>query len=267
MVSPRSIGDIADRGITLAVRRWRTLSVLVLLESVPIGVMRSALPEGRASLGASIIVDTLLVALLYPAAVLTATAPAAPAPGPMLRAAAGRYGASLVTIALSTAWTAVWLFLPLFVAILTALLFASSGNALGTGIAVAIAGGGTALALLPRAGLVGATMLPIVILERRSAWDALMLARQRVNHAGFLRSTLLGLAVFAVTVAPTLVVNGAIDTVVGITHLAALTGVAELISDAVSLGFGIVLSTVAALDLRARYEGAELEARLNLPVP
>lgn len=165
---------------------------------------------------------------------------------------------------LASVWTIFWLVLSIAVGALASLSYAVGENALAAGIT--IAGGATALALLPRAGLVGATMLPIVILERRSAWDALMLARRRVDHAGFLRSTLLGLAVFAVTVLPVLLMSEAVDTLVDITHLAALRALEELFSNAVSLGLGIVVSTVAALDLRARFEGADLEAALNEPV-
>jgi hypothetical protein len=93
-----------------------------------------------------------------------------------------------------------------------------------------------------------------------------MRARLRVNHAGFLRSSLLGLAVFAVTVAPILVVSSAVDALTDVTHLAALRALEDFISDAVSLGLGAVLCTVAALDLRARYQGTDLEAELDAEV-
>jgi hypothetical protein len=106
-------------------------------------------------------------------------------------------------------------------------------------------------------------MLPIVILERSSPGDALTRAQRRVNHDTFLRSSLLGLALFAVTVAPVLVVGAAVDAIVDATHLEALRALAELLSDAVSIGLGTVLSTVAALDLRARYEGTDVAAELD----
>jgi hypothetical protein len=265
VVSPLSIGEIADRSVTLAVQRWRTLLVLVLLESVPVGLIRAVFPASGPAQLLSVALDILLVALLYPAAVLTTAAPAPPAPGAMLKAAARRYGVSFATFLLSAAWTVLWLLLSVSAGVVVALPFVALGNRPVTRIALFVAASVAALALLPRAGLVAATMLPIVILERRSPWDALTRARQRVNHAGFVRSSLLGLAVFAVTVAPILAVGAAIDTIVGITHLAALQAFDELIADAVSLGLGIVLSTVAALDLRARYEGADLEAGLNAP--
>jgi hypothetical protein len=266
-ISPLSIGDIVDRSVTLAVRRWRTLAVLVLIEALPVGFIRALLPTyaGPADL-VWLVVDVLLVALLYPAAVLTTTAPTTPAPGPMLQAAARRYGASLATFVLSSVWLVLWLSVSVFGGVLAMLPFAFANNRIGTVIAMAVAGGAAALALLPRAGLVATTMLPIVILERRSPWDALMLAQRRVNHAGFLRSSLLGLAVFAVTIAPILVIGATVDGIVELTHVPALRALDELIADAVSLGLGIVLSTVAALDLRARFEGADLEAVLDAPV-
>ena len=265
-LGPLSIADIADRGVTLAVRRWRTLLVLVLLEAIPEALQHAALPMRGPGLWGPIVVDVLLVALLYPAAILTATAPNAPAPGAMLHAAARRYGASLVASLISFAFVALWVFVSVIAGLLGAAPFAAFEYRLGIAIAAAVAGGGAALLLVPRAGLVAAIMLPIVILERCSAGEALTRARRRVNHAGFLRSSLLGLALFAVTVAPVFVVSSAADALTDVTHLAALRALGDFIADAVSLGLGAVLCTVAALDLRARYEGTDLTAELDAAV-
>ena len=102
-----------------------------------------------------------------------------------------------------------------------------------------------------------------MILEHVSPAAALTFARRRVNHTGFVRSSLLGLALFAVTFAPLLVVSAVTDTVVDLTHLTALRALDELITDVVSLGVGVVLSTVISLELRARSEGSDLEAALD----
>jgi hypothetical protein len=260
---PLTIADIADRGITLAVRNWRTLSVLILLEAVPVSIMRVAVPTRGPVYWTSFAVDIMLVALLYSAGILTAVSRTPPPPGPVLKAAARRYGAALGTTLISVAWMMLWTFVAALAGAFAMLLVAVFQSPTAVVVAGAVLGGGTALVLLPRAGLVAATMLPIVILERSSPWDALTRAQRRVNHDTFLRSSLLGLALFAVTVAPVLVVGAAVDAIVDATHLEALRALAELLSDAVSIGLGTVLSTVAALDLRARYEGTDVAAELD----
>ena len=249
--------------MTLAVRHWRTLFVLVLIEALPVGIVRVMLPAtGRAHL-LWLPLDILLVALLYPAAILTATATSTLTAGLALKAAARVYGASLVTFVISAAWTLLWFGLSAAAASLAMLPFIAIQSPTAAVVAAAIGGGAVALALLPRACLIAATMLPIVILERQSPFEAFARARSRVNHAGFVRSSLLGLAVFAVTIAPLLVIGSGVDTIVEMTHLTALRAVDEVVSDAVSLGLGMVLNTVAALDLRARHDGADLEAELD----
>ena len=266
-VGPLSIGEIVDRSVTVAVRRWRTLFVLVLIEAIPIGLLRAAIPARAPFHLLWLFLDVLLVALLYPAAVLTAMAPSPPPPGAMLKAAVPRFGASLVTFLLSATWVALWLLVSAFAGGLAMLPFLAVGKGIWALIAAGVVANGTGLVLLPRAGLVGGTMLPIVILERCSPWTALFRARQRVNHVGFLRSSLLGLALFAVSVAPLLVMSSAVDALIVATKIEGLQALDELLSDALSLGLGIVLSTVAALDLRARFEGADLEAELDAPAP
>jgi hypothetical protein len=253
--------------VTIAVRRWRTLFALVLIEAAPIGVMRAASPASGPFHLVWLLCDVLLVGLLYPAALLTVTAPSPPPPGAVLKAAVPRFGASLVTFLLSAVWFALWLCLSAAAGGLAMLPFLAIGQGIWALIAAAVVAGGTGLALLPRAGLVGATLLPIVILERCSPWTALSRARQRVNHAGFLRSSLLGLALFAVSVVPILLASSAIDALIAATKFEALRALDELISDALSLGLGVVLGTVAALDLRARFEGVDLEAELDAAAP
>ena len=261
-LQPRSIGDIVDRSVTLSVRHWRTLFVLVLIEAVPVGFVRVMLPEtGRADL-LWLPLDILLVALLYPAAILTVTATSTLTAGLALKTAARHYGASLVTFFISAAWTLLWIVLSAAAASLSMMPFIAIRPTAAV-VAAAVGGGAVALALLPRAGLIAATMLPIVILERRSPFDAFARARRRVNHAGFVRSSLLGLAVFAVTIAPLLVIGSGVDAIVEMTHLTGLRIVDEVVADGMFLGLGMVLNTVAALDLRARHDGADLEAELD----
>ena len=262
-LQPRSIGDIVDRSVTLAVRHWRTLFALVLIEALPVGFIRAMLPGTGQENFLWLPLDILLVALLYPAAILTVTATSMPTAGFALKTAARRYAASLLTFVISGAWTLLWVVLSAAAASLAMLPFIVIQNRNAAVAAAVVAGGAVALALLPRACLVGATMLPIVVLERRSPFDAFARARRRVDNAGFVRSSLLGLAVFAVSVAPLLVIGAAVDTIVSLTQLSGLRALDEVLSDAVSLGLGMVLNTVAALDLRVRHDGADLDAELD----
>jgi hypothetical protein len=261
-IHPLSIGEIADRSVTLAIQRWRTLLVLVLLEAVPIGFVR-ALPDSEKFMTLYWVPDVLLVALLYAAAVLTVVAPVGAAPGRVLRAAAQRFGSSLATFLLSALWVGMWFTLALLLAAVVTIPFVViRAGPIAVGVflfSAAIAG----IVLLPRAGLVSATMIPIVILEGVSPFVALTRARRRVKQAGPRRSWLLGLAIFAATIAPSLAIGTVVDVIVKLTHLFALRAFDELVTDAITLGFGMVLCTVTALEMRARSEGTDLEAALE----
>jgi len=258
-IRPLSIGEIADRSVTLAVRRWRTLVVLVLIEAIPVGVLRATYPSS----GLLFVLDVVLIALVYQAGIFTAAARGPETARAMLKAAAPYYGAALRTYIASLVWMLLWLIVCAIAGGLAALPFAATQNRVAAIVAASIAGGAVGLAVLPRAGLVAATMLPIAVLERRSAGEALARARLRVNQAGFLRSSLLGLAVFAVTVAPTVALGPAFDALTELTKIRALDALEVLASDAASLGLGVVFSTVAALEMRAHYEGSDLEAELD----
>lgn len=262
-LQPLSIGEIVDRSVTLAVVHWRPLLALVLMEALPMGCVRALLPQSRPMTLLSFALDVLLISLLYVAAILITVSPDRPALGGVLKAAVQRFGVSLVTLLLSSVWLAFWIFVTAVAGVVVAMPFTMDGYPVAGVVAGAVGGGFVGLLALPRAGLVAATMLPIVTLERVSPWMALGRARRRVDQAGFRRSTLLGLAIFAVSYAPAIVSSAVVDTVVDATHLEALRVVDEFFADAVSLGLGVVLSTVAALELRARTEGADLEATLS----
>jgi hypothetical protein len=261
-IQPLSIGEIADRSVTLAIQRWRTLLVLVLLEAVPIGFVRG-LPGSEKFMPLWFIPDVLLVALLYAAVVFTVVAPAGAAPGKVLGAAVQRFGSSLATFLLSALWIGLWLGLTTLLAAAVTIPFVALKAPINAAAILFLAGAIAGVVLLPRPGLVAATMIPIAILEGVSPFVALTRARRRVKQAGPRRSWLLGLAIFAVTIAPSLAIGAAIDTIVKLTHLSALRAFDELFTDAVTTGFGIVLATVIALEMRARTEGTDLEAALE----
>ena len=263
---PLPIGDIFDRSITIAVRRWRTLFALVLVESLPVGIGRAFFPMDR---GPQFLLwylpDLALVALLSAAIVLAVIAPHDPGPVPMLRAAVRVFGRALgawLLAALYFAWN-------LFVCALAGGILGiplgfllGGGGAAGTIVGLT-AGGIVALGILPRVFLTCSIAVPNVVIDGVTASTAFTLARRRVRNAGFNRGWLLGIAVFAVVGAPALVISAAMDTVVSITHVTALRVLEEFITDVVSLGLSTTLATVVALELRLRAEGADLHASLD----
>ncbi|MDB5028602.1 MAG: hypothetical protein JWO66_2291, partial [Candidatus Eremiobacteraeota bacterium] len=205
----------------------------------------------------------LLIALLYPAAMLTVVVPVAPSPGDVLRTAAARFGSSLGAFLLSGLWFGLWLALTTLVAAVITIPFVALKAPMSAVAILALSGAVAGLVVLPRPSLVASTMMPIMLLERVSPFVALTRARRRVKHTGWRRSWLLGLAIMAITFAPALAISGAVEAIVSATHLYALRLIDELISDAVSVGFGAVLCTVTALEMRARSEGTDLEAALE----
>ncbi|MDB5069428.1 MAG: hypothetical protein JWM87_539 [Candidatus Eremiobacteraeota bacterium] len=255
---PLSIAEIADRSVTLAVRRWRTLLVLVLAEAVPVGILRMVRPERpEALMLVSLVPDIALVVLLYGAAAVVTAAPEPPSVTAALRTAASRYGALLAVFIVA------WLYFSLiglgvaFAAVLTAAPVAAMFGrtaAIAVGAVVALLG---FVLFLPRAGLVAMIVMPIVALEERSPSKALATAFRRVRNTGQWRARLLGLAMCALLVAPLVVIALTADNVDP--KLPAFTLVEELLSDAISLGFGAVVATVISLEMRVRYEGADLE--------
>ncbi len=264
---PLGIGEIVDRSVTLTVQRWRTLLLLVLVEAVPVGIARVTVPDHPAPLMLVWFVpDVLLAALLYGAVAFTTASVFAPPAMSVLRASARRFWPVMGAMLLS------WLFLSLIaLAILLTAAFIGVIAAAFTQnrIMLPVLGLGVmALGLfvfLPRNGLVAMIVVPIVALEDVSPWKGLMTAFRRVGHLGLVRGWLLGLAAFALTLGPALAISFAMDTVVAATKLRALTAVEEFIVDSVTLGFGMVVATVVALEMRVRFEGSDIEAAAAAP--
>jgi len=261
---PLSIPEIVDRSVTLAVRRWRTLLVLVLIEAVPIGILRAFVPERPMSLTLLWLVpDVIFVALLSGAVVLTVAATVAiPSAGTALRTAAHRFGAVLGTLLLGWALQVLIAALAFVVAVLIGMPFAIMGpiGAVAIGAGAALIG---FLAVFPGVCLVSAIAVPIVVLERVSPWKGFTIAFRRVGNAGWRRAWLLGLSLFAVTVAPALLIGFGMETLIEVTGLSALKFAEELLTDVVTLGFGMVVGTVMSIEMRVRYEGADLEAVID----
>ncbi len=261
---PLSIPEIVDRSVTLAVRRWRTLLFLVLIEGVPIGILRVFVPERPVALTLLWLVpDVIIVALLSGAVVVAVAATVAiPSAGTALRTAAHRFGAVLGTLLLGWALQVLIAALAFVVAVLIGLPFAIMGpiGAVAIGAGAALIG---FLAVFPGVCLVSAIAVPIVVLERVSPWKGLTIAFRRAGNAGWRRAWLLGLSLFAVTLAPALLIGFGMDTLIEVTGLSGLKFAEELLTDVVTLGFGIVVGTVMSIEMRVRYEGADLEAVLD----
>jgi hypothetical protein len=66
----------------------------------------------------------------------------------------------------------------------------------------------------------------------------------------------------ALIVAPLVVIGLAADDINP--KLPAFKLVEELLSDAISLGFGAVVATIISLEMRVRYEGADLDLRADV---
>lgn len=258
---PFSIGEIIDRSVTLAVRRWRTIAILVLVEGIPIGIARTLVPDHPAALSLIWFVpDVLLVALLYGAMTRTVASAEAPSAAAALRASASRFGTVLAVILLGWAYLGLMMVPVLIFAVFVVILTVSiAGQGVAVGVAAAFVALGF-LALMPGAGLVATIAVPIAALEGASPFRAFGIAFRRARSAGWWRTWLLGLVLFVISLAPALVVGAVASALIELTKIRALNLVDEVVVDAITLGFGMVVATVIALEMRVRYEGSDFEA-------
>jgi hypothetical protein len=259
---PLSIGDIADRSVTLAVRHWRTLFALVLIDAIPFGFVRIAMPDDTGMLMMRwLLPDLVLITLLYTAGIMTAVAADIPSPRTVLASAVPFFWKALAAIVLAYAYFAAAAVVALIAGGLVAVLFGlGTRNAL---IAGAVGASVAALVVLPPANLVCMIAMPVMIVERLSPWTAYTRSIGRVRRTGFVRAWLLGLAALALFLVPGLMLTSVADYVVGTLHLAVFRLVEQLLNDSMTLVFGTVFVTVAALEIRARTEGTDLEEELG----
>lgn len=256
---PLTLGEIVDRSVTIAVRRWRTLGALVLLEALPVGFVATVLRLDWLSIG----IDLVLVPLLLCAAVFAAASPANLSVADVLRQAVPRYGRCVLAFIFGFVLVAMAGLPALLVGFLLGALTATGGLGVAAVIVAGAAGVVILLALLPRFYLVGSLLFPIVALENTSAAEAWSIAFRRVGNAGAARAWRFGLTLFAVGLAPAIAVGAAADQLAEMTHLAAFRFADELVTDAISLGFSSVVATVMSLEMRVRYEGSDIEAALR----
>jgi hypothetical protein len=258
---PLSLGEIVDRSVTIAVRRWWVLLVLVLIEAIPIGIARTFEGDGPHANYWWLAVDFLIAPWLYCAAVLTTASPEVPSVATVLRRSLARYRSCLAAAVLAVV-LALFVGIPAAFALVVAVVSVSALGPTAAGAAGAIAGGAVVLWLAPRLILVGTLLYPIVALENASAGQAWSIAFRRTRNAGNMRSWLFGLALFALGLVPSLIIGFGLDQLVDLTHVSAFRFVEELLSDALSVGFGSVVATVMSLEMRVRDEGADIEAAI-----
>lgn len=259
---PLSLGEIVDRGVTIVVRRWRTLAVLVLLEAVPIGIARVVSGPAPAANIWWFVPDLLIVPWLVCAAVLTAASPEPPSVASVLRRSVARYGACLVAQLLSFVLLVI-LVVPVLVAgLIGGVPFDAVGQQTLAFVAAGILGGIVALLIGPRLYLVASLLYPIVVLEGASPSKAWSIAFRRTRNAGWGRAWRFGLTLIALGLAPAVILSSGVDRLIDLTHVAAFRFADELLSDAITVGLGTVVATVMSLEMRVRYEGADLEAEI-----
>jgi hypothetical protein len=260
---PLSIGEIADRSVTLAVRHWRTLLVLTLIDAIPVGLIRVATPDdtGIASLR-WLVAYTLLATFVIAASVVTVVAAARPSPMAAIASAVQLFPRALMATLLTTGWMIAILIVIGLCALVAGAVFLGAGEN-SAQIAVAVAASLVGLAIVPAGNLVLGLVIPVLVLERLGPWRAFVRSIRLVRSAGFVRAWLLGLAALAVIFGPALVLSTAADYVVSTFHVPAFRLVQQFLADSVSLALGTTFLTVTAIELRARSEGTDLAAELG----
>jgi len=253
---PLSIPEIVDRAVTITVRRWQTLAVIVLIQALPAALVTTFAPQ-YATIWTVVMlfVDPLLAA----AVIVTATTPEMPSAGAALVSAARRYRslfvAQLLTglIALGAA-----LIVGIPLVLLSGLIGAGFGAiGVSTFAAIAIA------IVLPTPNLVIAIIDPIVMLENMTAGDAVGIAFRRARNAGWWRSWRLGLTYLAFDLLPTYALMAAGQQMARLAHLPIVNAVLDMLTSGITLGIGIVVATVISLEMRVRYDGSDLVAALQ----
>jgi hypothetical protein len=203
----------------------------------------------------------ILATFLFAAAVLTTAAVDVRSPRAVLTSATSVFWKTLAATFLAYAW---YVLLGIVIIIVAALAAVPFG--LGTRSALIPAAAGAilaALVVLPAGNLVAMIVIPVMIVERLSPWKAFTRSIGRVRRTGFIRAWLVGLTGIAIIVIPALMLSSAADYVVASLHFAPFRLVEQFLGDAVALAFGAVFGTVVALDMRARTEGADLEAEIG----
>ena len=258
--APATIGEIIDRSVSAIVRRWRPFLIVAAVGALPNVCFRAAAhgsePAGGL-LGFEILLSFVVGALTWPFIIrLVAAGDSTDLPFDFNRA-------------WNEFWRALWIavcgslifFLPLFVAVVIVALAFGVVRVLVSMGAAAIAAAILALPIaiaLPAAYAVLSIMYPVAILEETGPWKAVQRTIRRARRDGWIRASLLGLAMLAAILAPVIGLDAAFKQLAMVPALWWVTLPGELITTFVSISLGLALPTFAALDYRMRSEGTDL---------
>jgi hypothetical protein len=264
---PLTIAEIFDRTVTLAVQRWRPIVVLALLGAIPSVLARGAThgqdPSGPALAG-YLLCTLALGALIYPASIRAFAEDVEPRSiAALLRRAVPDVGRSLLLFVLMDAV----LFVPFFAFALIVAVAYIVGHLAGAVLAGVVLDVPTLIAL-PGLYVILTIVYPMMILEGTGVWRSLRNAWRRAQGGGFARTWLLGAAVLFAVCTPAIAVDAGLKqlaTVLGGLWWLTLPG--TLLASLIGTGFGMGLSTIAAVDYRLRAEGTDLHAALEMPAP
>lgn len=258
---PMSAGELADRMVTLLVRNWRVVSPLLLAAALGIGAF-SAIT--RRTTGTAIALGVVLhFAINAFAGAGIVFAVAEPDSHRTIGAAVRRASRSYLR-ALGTSIAAFVSVVPLgFIAALPAALI-SVVLPLSFTMRIEFCFALVTLTVGPIGALLAGIAFPIALLEDRTPFDAVGTAFRRAKSLGFRSSWLLGMAIFLMVYGPAWVLNTALEALPRAASLPLAAEIAlELIGDAMSLGLGMVLSTLIAVETRIRTDGHDLEVALQ----
>ena len=268
---PLTIAEIFDRAVVLCVRRWRIAVVLSLAVALPSTVLRAIgggrLPGGHAGYWGALLIGVPIVAFFSAALVRAYGDPGAPAEfGRLLRGAARDYRRALPSYALVTLLFYAGLVL---VETVVATVFAagSSAGGVATGVVLAALVGIALLAVSVPLCTVVLLAYPTTLLEGVGARRGLVLTFERVRSGPFARAWLLGAALLTVWLGPMILVSSSVDRAAMVTGWSWLRLAEPAISVLAGWPYSGAASVVAAIDLRLRREGADLQAALEQAPP
>jgi hypothetical protein len=260
---PMTIGELADRAVTVTAQRWTIITVFVLVRALPLAALQA------------ITVDlnrpwTMLVFVVPLVLVLNAFTQAGIVFGivesgrPSIRSAAN-LGRVWFGRALATDIASVLALLPIIV-VATLVAWAVSAAIPAVPRATSLFWTLIVFGAMvgPVIGLLQGTAAPVALLEDRQPFDAVGTVFRRLRVLGIRRTWLVGMLMFLVTYAPAVALAFVVDALPTPRAWApALAAAQDILQAAVSIGVGFVLGTLLAIEIRIRTEGHDLALELQ----
>jgi hypothetical protein len=264
---PLTIAEIFDLAVVLCVRKWQVVVILCVLDALP-GILERAANGGHFASDDRVFwgvfaVETLVSSVVYAALVraFAASPTRVPAVAPLggaLRDAARSVGAYVVLLLGLTVGLGLVGGLA-FLGFVTGQAFGGIIGALAASVAVGL----PLLVLVVPFFAVIIVAYPTTILGALGPFSGLAIAYKRVLGSGIRRSWLLGAALLVGSVGPTIAIELVSAQVANVPRFEWARFVDPLLSSLVEGAFGTALATVAAIDLRLRAEGTDLQSSLN----